>query len=228
MVAYVLGRACRFAVPALIVLLLVAATLTTSVLSAAPAVSPAAKGSALPSQAVSASFAAPGRSSALSAASCLRPASQFPALWQGAWPPPTVSPLNQTPCAWGADESSLAFLSNGSGASDASDRASFTILLPPAGTAVAQTLASLSFRMWVSGVPCSFDGASQVSIQLVPPASPYGAVGSSQWGVRAPAYDLVPPSSCDPICSNDTALFTLDGAAWCEDQILRPMPHKPR
>ncbi|HXQ48435.1 MAG TPA: hypothetical protein VN842_01460, partial [Thermoplasmata archaeon] len=210
--------------PVLVALLLVSSMAATAVL-AARGVVPVSRAALETSPSTHAvQLSQPSASGRPAVSACLRPVSEFPALWRGPWPPPAVAPTLQSPCAWGADESSLGFLSNQSGSAD---RSSFTVLLPPSGTATGETLAALSFRIWASGMPCSLDGATQVEVQLIPPASPYGSSFSADWSVRAPAFDLVPPSSCDPTCSNDTAIFTIDGAAFCEDQIVRSAPGAP-
>jgi PKD domain-containing protein len=223
----------RMAAPVLIALLLVAASLATSLLAvrgAAPTSSsvlnastgPSTISTSTPAVAASPAHALPAQASP----NCTRPSGEFGALWGGAWPPAAVAPTLQSnsTCAWGTDQSALGFLSNDS---NSADRASFTILLPPAGTATGQTLAAVSFQIWVAGVPCSFDQASAVDVELIPPASPYASNFSPDWSVRAPAYDLAPPSSCDPTCSNDTALFSIDGSAFCEDQIVRDVLGAP-
>ncbi len=214
----------HFSALALLVLLLVLSALPT------PAASPT--GSSLPLSGLATASSTPATartlgSSALeapSASSCATAATEAPALWDGAWPAPSVDPSAQSPCAFGPDESSLSFLSNASGAGEA---ASFTVVLPPSGSATGSTIASISFRMWTSGVLCSRDGATQVVVQLLPPASPFRSNFSATWALRAPAYDLAPPSSCDPVCTNDTALVTMEGTRYCEDQIVREVPGGP-
>jgi len=155
---------------------------------------------------------------------CPAPLAVWGSLYSGLWAPPGVDPAQQGPCAVGADENALSLLSNVSGSGA---RTSLAFALPPAGSAVGSALAAFSVRLWVSGVPCSIDQASVVEIQLVPPMSPFLSAPQLNWTVRAPAYDLVAPASCDPTCSNDTAAVTFEGAAVCEDQIVRAGPGGP-
>jgi PKD domain len=219
----------RAPVPVLVVLVLLGGTFATSALAARGVVPTLPDGPSTVATVAAATLSGSAHATAPAQgpppAPCPRPSSEFPALWGGALPPPAVAPTLQTSaCAWGTDQDALGFLSSSPGAGD---RASFAIALPPAGTSVGQSLAGLEFGYWASGVPCSLDQAAEVEVQLIPPASPYDANFSADWSVRAPAYDLVPPSSCDPICSNDTALFTVAGSAFCEDQIVRDVGGAP-
>jgi hypothetical protein len=138
--------------------------------------------------------------------------------------PPTVAPSQQAPCGVGVDESALSFLSNASGSAG---RFQMDLTLPPAGTAEANVLASWSVSFWASGVPCSIDQATEVQVQLIPPMGPYLGPPSLNWSVRAPAYDLVPAGACDPMCTNASALVTLEGASYCEDQVVLPRAGGP-
>jgi PKD domain-containing protein len=214
----------RTLAPILVAFVLLTAALATSAL-AARGIVPTLPGTSLrPSASHAVPLLAAPPVSIRPANACTRPATEFSALWGGAWPSPAVAPNLQGACAWGTDQNALGFLSNWT---NGGARASFTLALPPAGTAIGQTMAGLEFGVWAAGVPCSYDQASQIEVQLIPPASPYSANFSAAWSVRAPAYDLAPPSSCDPTCSNDTALFTLDGASFCEDQIVRSVAGGP-
>ncbi len=141
----------------------------------------------------------------------------FSELYPGLSVPPGVPGATFGGCPLGADDAAVSLLSNGSGSAS---NASFTLLLPPEGSATGSAYALFSLRLAVSGIPCSVGGAAILSVELVPPESPYSAAPGPNWSVRTPAFDLVPSASCDPYCSNDTALVTLDGASFCEDEVL--------
>ena len=133
--------------------------------------------------------------------------------------PPAVRTFGQSPCTLGPDESTLGFLSNQSGSGS---RVAVSLTLPPVGSGIGSTLTGLSVRLWVSGIPCSVGGASLLDLELQPPLSGYAASPSTNWSVRGPVYDLVPPASCDPTCTNDSALVTYQGLPYCEGLALRP------
>ena len=142
----------------------------------------------------------------------------YASVFEGLAAPPAVAPNLASPCSVGPDEASLTFLSN---ASTAASRTEISVTLPPLGAAVGSVLGSFSIRTWVSGVPCSVYGASALVARFVPPLSPYDPTPSTNWSVRPAAYDLVPSASCDPFCANATALVTVQGATYCEDDLLR-------
>ncbi|MCI4355447.1 MAG: hypothetical protein L3K06_08810, partial [Thermoplasmata archaeon] len=193
----------RAVAPCFLALLLILAGLVLPTGSASSGPTPVGAVTTGPDSSAGPRSAAPGASSAVPLPSvCADASANASSLWGGPWPSPTVSPAAQSGCPTGADESSLSFLSNRSGAGE---RASFTVVLPPAAADTGRTFADASIRMWTSGVLCSRDGATQVVVQLIPPTSPYRSNYSANWSVRAPAYDLAPPSACDPTCTNDTA-----------------------
>jgi len=141
----------------------------------------------------------------------------FGQLYPGLAVPPGIPNSTFGGCAIGADDASLSMLSegNGSGAD-----LTFSLALPPVGSTIGSSYAMLSLRLAVSGMPCSLDGASVLSVELVPPLSPLSGALDPNWSVRTPAFDLAPSASCDSHCSNDTALWSVEGAWFCEDELL--------
>jgi PKD repeat protein len=130
-------------------------------------------------------------------------------------PAPNVASTLQSPCAIGHDVPSLYFVSN---ASNAGSKVRFSVALPPNGTSPASALSAFWVGLWVSGIPCSYGGASYLTVELLPPfVTQAGATGHPYWTVRAPVWDLVPAGSCDSQCQNDTAFFTISGRSFCED-----------
>ncbi|HTT25646.1 MAG TPA: hypothetical protein VMH90_01610, partial [Thermoplasmata archaeon] len=140
----------------------------------------------------------PGRCAILSA--------RYASLYPGPALPPSLAPSWSGGCAIGSDEAGLGLLSN---ASESGARAHLTIHLPDAAGGASRGLLAYEVRMWVSGVPCSVDGAALLSVDLIPPNGGVAPSGAANWSVWAPVYDLVPAGGCDPTCQNATALFTL-------------------
>ncbi len=145
--------------------------------------------------------------------------------WQlldGGRPAPPVEPGLESPCQLDPDSSGLYFVSSapGSGA-----RVEFSIVLPANGTDPAGAYSAIWFGMWLSGIGCSYGGASYLTVELIPPyASEGGVVGVPWWTVEAPVWDLVPAGSCDPQCQNSTAFFTIAGRSFCEDDAVLAGP----
>ncbi len=135
----------------------------------------------------------------------------------GGMTPPAVAGDLLAPCALTPDEASLTFLSNGSGAGS---RVSLPIVLPGTNRAFGPAFASFSVRMWVTGVPCSFEGLTDLAVTFFPPWSPLTRVPSANWTVWAPAWDLVPAGSCDPACQNASATVSVLSARFCEDDVV--------
>lgn len=140
-----------------------------------------------------------------------------PATWHGTDPPTAVQAALQSACPFEPDQASLSFLSNASGSGG---RVAFTVALPAGTASPATALTSFGLGMWLSGVPCSLDGAAFLNVQLEPPYHYAGANGSANWTVQAPVDDLVPAGSCDPQCQNATALYSLEGTPYCEDDAV--------
>ena len=158
-----------------------------------------------------------GKGSSSSGSACNAFSAAWERLFAGLSVAPAPSPSELSGCVAAPDESSLSLLSTTAGSGQ---RASVTLLLPPVGSALASAMARLSIRSWASGVPCSVDGATEVSVDLVPPLSPYATGTNLNWSIAAPAYDLVPAASCDPSCTNDTTFLAFDGARVCEDEVV--------
>jgi PKD repeat protein len=141
----------------------------------------------------------------------------FGQLYPGLGVPPGIPNATFGGCAIGADDASLSMLSQGNGSG--SDL-TFHLALPPVGSTIGSSYAMISLRLAVTGMPCSLDGASVLSVELVPPLSPLAGALDPNWSVRTPAFDLAPSASCDNHCSNDTALWSVEGAWFCEDELL--------
>ncbi len=139
------------------------------------------------------------------------------ALRAGGSTPPAVAGNLLDPCVLAPDEASLTFLSNGSGSGS---RVSVPIDLPAAGSAFAQAYGSFSVREWVTGVPCSFEGLSDLEVTFFPPWSPLTPVPSPNWTLWTPAWDLVPAGSCDPSCQNASATVSVLMERFCEDDVV--------
>lgn len=141
------------------------------------------------------------------------------AAWNATVPNAAAPPLDvdhrlQSPCYIGHDEPGLNFLSNASGSGS---RVQFVVQLPGTGAAAASAFSTFWLGMWLGGVRCSLGGESYLEIQINPPFSDVTSNGSANWTVQAPVWDLVPAGSCDPQCSNDTAVTTIGGVGYCED-----------
>ncbi|MGA9839704.1 MAG: PKD domain-containing protein, partial [Thermoplasmata archaeon] len=133
-------------------------------------------------------------------------------------PAPNVAASLQSPCSLQHDVPALYFVSNATGSGA---RVRIDIALPPNGSHPASVLSAFWVGMWVSGLPCSYDGAAYLTVELLPPyATQEGVPPSPSWTVRAPVWDLVPAGSCDPQCQNDTAFFTVSGRNYCEDDAV--------
>jgi len=145
----------------------------------------------------------------LAAASQTRPAA-----------PPSLACLvlpRSTPCLPGADSPVVDLLSN---ASDSGARFSVGLALPTAGSNPASVLASFWVGLWVTGAPCSIDGASYLSVTLYPPYSPSVVPASPDWVAQVPVRDLAPSGSCDPLCQNASAAGAVGSVPVCEDNIV--------
>jgi PKD repeat protein len=140
------------------------------------------------------------------------------ALLDGGRPAPAVRASLETPCTLDPDVAGLYFLSNATGSGD---RTEFEITLPVNGTGSAREYSAFWLGMWVTGIGCSYAGASYLTVELIPPfAAGAGVGGVPYWTVEAPAWDLVPAGSCDPQCQNDTTFFTIAGRGYCEDDAV--------
>jgi hypothetical protein len=129
-------------------------------------------------------------------------------------PPLDVNHRLQSPCYIGHDEPGLNFLSNSSGSGS---RVQFALQLPDSGANAASAFSTFWIGMWLAGVRCSLEGESYLEVQINPPFSDVTPNGSANWTVQAPVWDLVPAGSCDPQCTNDTAVTTIGGIGYCED-----------
>jgi hypothetical protein len=108
-------------------------------------------------------------------------------------------------------------LANGS---DSGARFSVGIALPAAGANPAAVLGSFWVGLWVTGAPCSVDGASYLAVTLYPPYSPAVVPVSPDWVAQVPVRDLAPSGSCDPLCQNASAAGAVGGVPVCEDNII--------
>ncbi len=133
-------------------------------------------------------------------------------------PAPPVAPSLETPCVLDPDSAGLYFTSN---STDAGARTEFSIVLPANSSASAREYSTFWIGMWLGGIACSYDAASYLTVELVPPYSAgAGVTGEPYWTVEAPVWDLVPAGSCDSQCQNDTAFFTIAGRGYCEDDAV--------
>jgi PKD repeat protein len=133
-------------------------------------------------------------------------------------PAPAVAPSLESPCRLDPDSSGLYFVST---AADSGARVEFSLTLPANGTNPAGAYSAVWFGMWLSGIGCSYGGASYLTVELIPPyADDGGVAGVPWWTVQAPVWDLVPAGSCDPQCQNSTAFFTISGRSFCEDDSV--------
>ena len=140
------------------------------------------------------------------------------ALFDGDRPAPAIRASLETPCTLDPDVAGLYFVSNASGSGA---RTEFDLSLPANGTGSARDYSAFWIGMWVGGIDCSYGAASYLTVELIPPfAAGAGVAGVPYWTVEAPAWDLVPAGSCDPQCQNDTAFFTIEGRAYCEDDAV--------
>ncbi|HKV90242.1 MAG TPA: hypothetical protein VJQ43_03490, partial [Thermoplasmata archaeon] len=121
------------------------------------------------------------------------------------------------PCAAGPDRPVVDLISN---SSDSGARFQVGVTLPPASADSASVQSSFWVGLWVSGAPCSIDGASYLSITLYPPFSPAVSPASPDWVAQVPVVDLVPSGSCDPLCQNASAQTGIGGVPACEDNIV--------
>lgn len=153
---------------------------------------------------------------------CALLAARYASLYDGPELPEDVPAALQGPCDLGHDTAGLGLLSN---LTFSGERLQAAVQLPPADTSPERLVAGFELGLWVSGVPCSVDGASYLSVDLVPPFGGQNGSGSPNWTVYAPVWDLVPVGGCDPLCQNLTALFTLEGAdrRFCEENAA-PQP----
>jgi len=139
----------------------------------------------------------------------------------GAWPAPAVLGADPGSCAPGPDQAILDLLSGSAGSGS---RVRFSIDLPAAGTDPGSALSDFWVGMALSGVPCAYDGASYLEVELAPPYDDLGRSAGGNWSVVTPVFSLVPTASCDPGCENDTAFLTIGGIAYCEDDVLTDAP----
>jgi hypothetical protein len=131
---------------------------------------------------------------------------------------PSVAPSLEGPCTVDHDVPGLYFVSN---ASDSGSRTRVVLSLPPAGSDPAASFSAFWVGLWVAGVPCSYGGASYLTVDLIPPYSNTLSVPSSaNWSVAAPVWDLVAPGACDAQCQNDTAFVTIAARSYCEDDAV--------
>ena len=131
---------------------------------------------------------------------------------------PEIAPSLQGPCVVGHDVPSLYFVSN---QSTSGSRFEMEIGLPSASSSPASAYEAFWVGAWLAGVPCSYNGASYLTVDLLPPyTSAPGVASSRNWSLVAPVWSLVSPGTCDPQCTNDTAFFTIDGRSYCEDDAV--------
>ena len=185
-----------------------------------PTIVPSVHGAASP-VASAASTASAGHATHLApvslwnnSAGCQARQDKWNALFGDIAPPTDVRHTEQSPCYIGHDEPGLNFVSNDSGSGS---RVQFMINLPQAGTYTGSAFATMWVGMWLAGVPCSYRGQSYLEIQINPPDNAIGLTSNPNWTVQAPVWDLVPVGSCDPQCQNDTAVDTIGGVNYCED-----------
>ena len=131
--------------------------------------------------------------------------------------PPVVTGTDTPNCVPGPDDVGLSLLSN---QTFSGSRPEVTIGLPTTASYDAGSLQAFWVGVAVSGVPCSLDAQSMLQIEFIPPTQSAGNGPASDWQVRAPVWDLVTPGSCDPQCQNASALFTIGGARFCEDDAV--------
>ncbi|MCI4356863.1 MAG: PKD domain-containing protein [Thermoplasmata archaeon] len=173
------------------------------VISFAPGSTPGAISRASPAAAVGASaLASPSSGRVASGPSPIAPCLSIP---------------RSAPCGPGPDRAVVDLLSN---ASDSGARLRVGVMLPSGGTNPAAVLSSFWVGLWVTGAPCSIDGASYLSVTLYPPFSPAVTPASPDWVAQVPVVDLAPSGSCDPLCQNTSAQSTVDGVPTCEDNIV--------
>jgi PKD domain len=178
---------------------------------AAPAV-PAAKGPGAPSSASPDAGSTPAAS-----ADCSALATGWEFL-DAERPAPAIAPSLESPCSLDPDVNGLYFVSTTAGSGD---RVEFVVTLPANGTNPAGAYAAVWFGMWLTGIGCSYAGASYLTVELIPPyATAPGVAGVPWWTVEAPVWDLVTPGSCDPQCENSTAFVTIAGRPYCEDDAV--------
>ncbi|HEV2231112.1 MAG TPA: hypothetical protein VGS18_02880, partial [Thermoplasmata archaeon] len=104
--------------------------------------------------------------------------------------------------------------------SSSGDRFQVTVAMPGGFANDVRSLSAFWISLSVSGVPCSLDGRSVLRIDFLPPTNPLVFGPSASWQVKAPIWDLVPSGSCDPRCQNASALYVIEGAAFCEDDAV--------
>jgi PKD repeat protein len=204
----------RVAVVVLLVGLLVPALLTSGVAVAATPDAPVA--AAVP---VGSHASPPGTvpASTSSSSQCAAASAGW-ATFDAQYPAPNVAASLQSPCTLQHDVPSLYFVSN---SPESGSKVEVNLVLPTNGSHPASAMSAFWVGMWLSGVSCSYNGASYLTVELLPPyVTQAGAGGSPFWTVRAPVWDLVPAGSCDPQCTNDTAFFTISGRPYCEDDVV--------
>jgi hypothetical protein len=130
---------------------------------------------------------------------------------------PCLTIPRSSPCGPGPDRAVVDLLSN---ASDSGARLRLGVTLPSSGTNPAAVLSSFWVGLWVTGAPCSLDGASYLSVTLYPPFSAAVTPASPDWVAQVPVVDLAPSGSCDPLCQNASAQSTVAGVPTCEDNIV--------
>jgi PKD repeat protein len=127
-------------------------------------------------------------------------------------------PAQGVVCGVQPDEPVVNLLANDSGSGA---RVRWIVDLPGAGTNPGAVEGAFWTGLWVTGAPCSLDGASYLEVVLYPPDSPAVVPSSPDWVAQVPVTDLAPGGSCDPLCQNASASTTIDGVAACEDNIVR-------
>ena len=162
--------------------------------------------------------AATGPGAALTAGpngpNCSALAALYASLYSATPAPSALRPGVAAPCVAGQDGFQASFESNATGSAA---RVEIAIDLPPAASGSARAVRELWAGLWLGGVPCSLDGATYLSVDLLPPYGGPLASTNANWTVAAPAWDLVPAGACDPQCQNTSAAFTIAGVGYCED-----------
>ncbi len=151
--------------------------------------------------------------------SCGGLAGRFGELYEGPELPIALDPSEEGACLLGADEAGVGLLSE---APSSASRFSLSVQLPASGSPE-RAIDGFGVSLEVSGVNCSVDGASYLTLDLVPPYGGRGPSASPDWSLWAPVWDLVAGGSCDPRCQNASALLTLPGSSrqFCEEEAVR-------
>ncbi|MCI4327385.1 MAG: PKD domain-containing protein [Thermoplasmata archaeon] len=121
------------------------------------------------------------------------------------------------PCLPGPDQAVVDLVSN---SSDSGARFSLGVSLPGNGSDPESVLGAFWVGLWVTGAPCSIDGASYLTVNLYPPYSPAVVPVSPDWVAQVPVLDLAPAGSCDPLCQNASASGEVGGVPVCADNLI--------